>query len=82
MGDAFEFPKHVWLDPESREAGFIGDDVPTGDYGYFVCDSPGILGAAQYVKARLCDGCIVRDHWEHRCHGGDCQCYCREPSDE
>lgn len=22
----------------------------------------------------LCDGCNVREPWEHRCHGGNCTC--------
>lgn len=30
-------------------------------------------------RAALCDGCAVRDPWEHRCHGGPCPCpECRE----
>lgn len=26
------------------------------------------------VSHRLCDGCNVRDNWEHRCYGEDCRC--------
>lgn len=27
----------------------------------------------------ICDGCDVRDPWEHRCHGEPCACEdCRE----
>ena len=26
------------------------------------------------VSGCLCDGCNVRQPWEHRCHGADCNC--------
>lgn len=26
------------------------------------------------VSGCLCDGCNVRQPWEHRCHGVDCNC--------
>lgn len=26
------------------------------------------------MKVILCDGCNVRENWEHRCHGENCDC--------
>lgn len=26
------------------------------------------------TEQQLCDGCNVRQPWEHRCHGADCNC--------
>ena len=28
----------------------------------------------QLVNGCLCDGCNVREFWEHRCHGENCTC--------
>lgn len=25
-------------------------------------------------QEHLCDGCDVREPWEHRCHGKECEC--------
>lgn len=38
-----------------------------------------IHGPNQQIGEFLCDGCRVREPWEHRCHGGHCPCgECRE----
>ncbi len=31
----------------------------------------------QLKEMQLCDGCNVREPWEHRCHGKNCNC--KEP---
>lgn len=33
----------------------------------------------EYGHTMICDGCNVREPWEHRCHGKPCPCEeCRE----
>jgi hypothetical protein len=52
---------------EIQRAGEVGYQPPKG-------------GPRLYLMT-ICGGCDVRKPWEHRCHGGGCQCMsCKTPS--
>ncbi len=34
------------------------------------------------TEKKICDGCNVREPWEHKCHGGDCECSCNKMSEK